>query len=117
MTPDEIKRLFPNASESTIAANTVGAQEQSALAKPTAGDEPVAAAQAQARDTARYVVRVISHRARLLDEDNLCPKYHVDSCRYAGLLPSDAPGQTEIRTSQVQVSKRDEMTIIEIERL
>lgn len=51
----------------------------------------------------RVLVRVTSFRHRLLDEDNLCEKFHVDLCRYAGILPSDAPGQTKIEVSQEKI--------------
>ncbi len=66
--------------------------------------------------TGRVLIRVTSFRVRLLDEDNLCEKFHVDCCRYAGLLSSDAPGQTKIETGQVKVRRKDqEHVLIEIE--
>jgi len=64
-----------------------------------------------------FLVRVTSYRRRLLDEDNLCEKFHVDLCRYAGIIPSDAPGQTKIEVSQKKVgSKEAEFVRIEIYR-
>lgn len=63
----------------------------------------------------RVLVRVTAFRVRLLDEDNLCEKYHVDCCRYAGLLSGDDPSQAKIQTSQVKVKrKQDERVLIEI---
>lgn len=63
----------------------------------------------------RFLVHVTSYRKRLLDQDNLCCKYLVDLCRYAGILPSDAPGTAEIKVSQQKVGpKEPERTIIEI---
>lgn len=56
--------------------------------------------QAQVAHSGRFLVRVISHRRNLLDEDNLCEKYHIDGLRYSGLLPSDDPGRTHIEVSQ-----------------
>lgn len=70
--------------------------------------DTVAAAQTQMRDTTKYVVRITSYRTRLLDEDNLAEKYHVDACRYAGLLPSDAPDKTTIQVRQIKVRKEEE---------
>ena len=89
-----------------------------AVAQPTPGDAPVSAPQTQAQDTNKFVVSIVSHRRRLLDVDNLVAKYHVDALRYAGLLPSDAPDQTDIKISQVKVpTKNDEFTYITIERI
>ena len=48
----------------------------------------------------RFLVRVTAVRCRLLDEDNLCEKYHVDLCRYAGILPQDSPGTAKIEVCQ-----------------
>jgi len=60
----------------------------------------VAKKKAQAADSERILVRVVSVRRRLLDEDNLSAKYVVDCCRYAGLLPTDAPGKVKIEIAQ-----------------
>jgi hypothetical protein len=63
----------------------------------------------------RFLVRVKSYRCRLLDEDNMCEKYHVDLCRYAGALPSDAPGTAKIEVTQEKVGpKEQERVEIEI---
>jgi hypothetical protein len=71
--------------------------------------------QVKERDSRRFLVVVTSFRRRLLDEDNLCEKFHVDCCRYAGLLPGDAPGQAKIQVEQQKVKCReDERTEIEI---
>lgn len=58
------------------------------------------AVQVQRPDTGRFLVRLTAVRHRLLDEDNACEKYHVDCCRYAGLLPNDSPRTTQIETRQ-----------------
>jgi hypothetical protein len=74
--------------------------------------------QSQKRDTGTFLVRVTAFRVRLLDEDNLCEKYHVDCCRYAGLLPSDAAGKAKITTSQEKVgSEAEERVEIVIYRI
>jgi hypothetical protein len=73
-------------------------------------------APAETGDSGKHLVRVTSFRVVLLDEDNLCEKYHVDALRYSGLLPSDAPGRCRIITSQEKVAhKADERTEIVIE--
>lgn len=63
----------------------------------------------------RVLVRVTSFRRRLLDEDNLCEKFHVDCCRYAGILLGDAPGQAKIEACQQKVkTSEEEGTLVEI---
>jgi hypothetical protein len=124
MTSAEFRIRFPHASESTIRANCDDYISPKALREaPTpvverdlrlralGTDEP------KKSDTGRFLVRVTSFRRRLLDEDNLCEKYVVDCCRYAGLLPGDAPGTTRIEVRQEKVrSKEEERTEIVIER-
>lgn len=73
------------------------------------------AEQAQERDSSRYTVLVTSYRKRLLDEDNLCEKYHVDGLRYCGILPSDSARRTKIRVFQIQIrGNEEEKTVIHI---
>ena len=79
------------------------------------GDAPVGASKAQEGDTRLFLIRVKSIRKRLLDEDNLSEKYHVDCCRYSGLISSDAPEKTKIEVSQRKAQKgEEEHTEIEI---
>lgn len=61
----------------------------------------------------RFLVRVATRRKRLIDESNLCYKYHEDLCRYAGALPSDAPQVTHSEVSQTKCKKgeSEEITI------
>ena len=75
----------------------------------------LAKGKAEERHPAFYVVRVKSFRVRLIDTDNLVPKWHVDALRYAGVLPDDAPDRARIETCQEKVrSKSEERTEIEI---
>ena len=122
-------RLFPNASRSVLAANVEypelpgkrqeDRQDQDAGLRAELERTPrartVGKAKAQEGHSGRFLVRVTSIRSRLLDEDNLCEKYVVDCCRYAGLLPGDGPGQTKIEARQRKAGKdEDEGTLIEI---
>jgi hypothetical protein len=79
-------------------------QAEAARATPIVERSPEHAlprtAPVKAKNTERILVRVTSVRNRLLDEDNLCEKYVVDCCRYAGLIPSDAPDKTKIEVTQ-----------------
>ena len=95
MTKNEITRRFPNASAAFIAANLDPENSgPAAVVEHDPGDAPLAAETLQRPDRRQFLVRVTSFRRRLLDEDNLCEKYHVDLCRYAGAIPDDAPGET-----------------------
>ena len=77
--------------------------------------EPLAADEVQEGARGRVLVRVTAVRSRLIDEDNLCEKYHVDLCRYAGALASDEPGKTQIKVTQRKAGKGEaEHVVIEI---
>lgn len=75
--------------------------------EPDSGHGAVAAVRVQKGDRRRFFVRVTSFRRNLLDEDNLCEKYHVDLCRYAGALPGDGPTTTTIKVCQEKVGSTD----------
>lgn len=126
MTREELQQRFPNASEQflrantgyTVAAATPHAEAPDPVVERDLRPRSLAARKAKGINPGRFLIRVTSFRRRLLDEDNLCEKYVVDCCRYAQLLPGDAPGTTRIETRQEKVrSKEHERTEIEIERL
>jgi hypothetical protein len=76
---------------------------------------PLGSETIQGEPSQKFLVRITSIRKRLLDEDNLCEKYHVDLCRYAGVLPTDSPSQVKIEVCQKKAGKKDvEETIIEV---
>jgi hypothetical protein len=125
----EFLTLFPNATESVIAANIGGAElsgERPAdkegapdAVRPELEQRPPTRTprpkRTKVEDSKRFLVRVTSVRKCLIDEDNLCEKYVVDCCRYAGLLPGDGPGTTKIDTAQRKAGKGEaERTIVEI---
>lgn len=124
MNQDELKFRFRNASHSFIDANSTttitqhrGSGKVDKLER-SVGHGTMGAVQVQAGIRRRFLVHVKSYRRRLLDQDNLCCKYLVDLCRYAGVLPSDAPGTAEIKVSQEKVgSKEREFVRIEIYEL
>ncbi len=63
----------------------------------------------------RVVVRVTSFRRKLLDEDNLCAKFHIDGLRRACVIFDDNPEDTKIEICQEKVkTKEQEGTKIEI---
>ena len=79
------------------------------------GNGPLAKGEAEKGNPERVLVRVTSVRKRLIDEDNLAEKYHVDCCRYAGLIHGDEPSKTKIEVCQRKAAKGEaEHTIIAI---
>ena len=122
MNPHTIRRLFPNASKSIIAANAQDygkphAEDTLPLAvvESSPRNAPLEAKEVQRRADGRFLVRVTSVRKRLADEDGLCEKYVLDCCRYAGLIPDDSPELCKVETCQRKAEKGEaEHTIIEI---
>jgi hypothetical protein len=116
----EFRRRFPQASEDTFRKNVSTGnnppQNEAPQLERHPGDESVAAPQVQKTPTGRVLVRIESRRINLLDEDNLCEKFLVDCCRYAGLIPGDAPHQAHIEARQIQVAtKEEEETVLSVE--
>jgi hypothetical protein len=103
---ESILKAFPDASESFIRANLgVVNTVQPTVVESSVGDRALEKKKTKKRDIGRFLVRVESVRKRLLDEDNLCEKYHVDLCRYAGIIPDDAPGRCQIEVRQRKAEK------------
>lgn len=115
MNEDQLKLLFPNSSRSFLRANSdVGDSRKVAKLEPNPRHGASGKAQVQKRTSEKFLVRVTSFRKHLLDYDNLCEKYHVDCCRYAGIVPSDDPKTTQIEVYQVKVPKGKEYTRVEV---
>lgn len=67
-------------------------------------------------DPVRVQLSIVSFRRRLIDPDNLCPKYFIDCLRYAGIIPNDREEDITLQVSQVKVkTKAEERTELEIE--
>lgn len=62
----------------------------------------------KAINAGRILVRVTSYRFRLLDPDNLCPKYFIDCLRYAEIIPNDREEDISLEVRQVKVNRRGE---------
>lgn len=86
----------------------------SAKPKPIVRDEPVAEAAREIRHSGQIHVRITSFRSRLLDPDNLCPKYFIDCLRYSGLIPDDRAQDIALEVRQEKVKRTEERTEIEI---
>jgi len=116
VTRQQITERYPNASESFIRAN-LSPDNSRATPKLESNSrhEPLAEEKAEGRNRQRVLVRVTSIRSRLLDEDNLCEKYHVDLLRYAGVISGDSAAEVKIETGQRKVQKGEvERIVIEV---
>lgn len=79
--------------------------------------EPLGSDEGKGPGENRTIVRILSLRTSLLDEDNLAGgcKYITDALRYSGVLRGDDPLQTALRWEQEKVPhKAQEETVIEI---
>ena len=114
MNPDDIRRLFPNASRSVLAANA-----EVSHAEPERDEAPALGRAAQGKEESlpRVTVRFIGYRVRPLDPDNFAGscKDLLDGLRHASLLAGDEPWRINYETSQVRVAHyAQEKTEIEI---
>ena len=110
MTSDELRRLLAKNPSLSVGDSRPVAKLESNL-----GYAPLGAEKIQGRAGGKFLIRVESVRSRLLDQDNLCEKYHVDLCRYAGVVPYDSPEQTKITVSQRKAEKGEsEKVIVEV---
>ena len=108
MTPDELAKILAKPGYSIAGGKAPGPVVERDLR-----DGPLAKGEGEEGHSGRFHVHVVSYRRRLLDEDNLAEKWHVDALRYSGCLPSDAPGKAKITVSQEKVKrKEDERTEI-----
>lgn len=90
-------------------------QTSCAQPEPPVQDDALGPDQGEAPHPARIAIRITSYRQELIDPDNFCPKYFIDSLRYAGIIPDDRPEDISIEQIQKKVALRsDERTEIEI---
>lgn len=114
MNPRELLRLFPNASQGVIAANSESTGSDSKL-EPTPGGGTLEEDKAQARPASRIHVRIVSVRKRLCDPDNLSPKWLLDCLRYCGAIRDDTPEAITLETTQRKAAKgEEEHTLIQL---
>jgi hypothetical protein len=127
MNPHQLKRLFPNASQSTIAANSkdygTGAPDDPSStkiphSKPTEPKKPLGAEhEGKTSSAGRPLVRFTLSRVRLLDADAKwgSVKDVLDGLQYAGLIRGDREDQIDLEVRQQKVSSyKKESTEVEI---
>lgn len=85
---------------------------QSPVIESPIRNESVAAKKGKTINPASIHVSVVSFRKRLLDPDNLCPKYFIDCLRYAEIIKNDTAKDIALTVSQVKSdNERTEITI------
>lgn len=105
-------RLLNAALSASVPAHGSG---QGAVLKRPVRHDPLAKVKTEKGNPSLVLVRVTSYRRRLLDEDNLIPKWHIDFLRQAGVLADDSPAHCHIETRQVKVNSKDkEHTVLEV---
>jgi len=120
MTRAEILALFPNASASLLNLaddnnHTLHPRTNPEPQRPDRQSELALPREAEKEGTARIHLRIVSVRKRLLDPDNLVPKWTIDALRYCGIIPGDEPEKITLETLQRKAAKgEEEHTIVEI---
>lgn len=111
MEANDIKRLFPHASASLIAANT----GKDAVVERPPSNAALGASKGKEADSGRVHIRFVSVRKRLLDPDNISEKWTLDALRFAGIIRGDEPEKITLETTQRKAAKgEEEHTQIEI---
>lgn len=114
MKRDQLLAIFPNATESVIAANS-----EVSNAKPERDQAPALGGAVQGKEESipRVTVRFTGYRVRPLDPDNFAGsvKDLLDGLRHAAVIPGDEPWRIKLETEQVRVAHyAQEKTEIEV---
>lgn len=114
MTREEILKLWPNATESTIQRNLdAGSVASNAIVEQSSQANPAAADAGEVAYQGRCLVGITSFRRRLCDERNLYDKHFVDALTEAGAFVDDSPKYVQVIVGQVQVEHaHEERTVI-----
>lgn len=122
MNPHAIRRLFPNASAATLAANAQDygdnhTESEIPNAEPQRHQAPALgeAATRAAQGMERACVRFVGRRVKPLDPDNFAAsvKDLLDGLRHAGVIAGDEPWRIKLECEQEKVAHySEEETII-----
>jgi len=114
MTREEILKLWPNATESTIRRNLgVDCVAHDPIGEPSRPTFTLAADAGEVAYQSRCLVRLTSYRLRLCDERNLFDKHFVDALKEAGAFVDDSPKYVQVEVDQVKVEHaHEERTVI-----
>jgi hypothetical protein len=107
-----IKRLVPNASASLMQANLqdygqahTDNPRTTAEPKCPIGNESLAQGKGEKAVSGRVHFCIISVRKRLIDPDNLVPKFYIDACRRLRLVAGDEHDKITLETAQRKAAK------------
>ncbi len=110
---DLIAELAPEPTNTSAACGTQGAEPERAV-RHDVDDSP----QGEDRHSEVCFIRITSRRIRLIDPDNLVPKYFIDALRYAGAIHDDSASRIRLQVQQEKPQKgQPEETIIELWKL
>ena len=118
MNPDDLKRLFPNASADTLARNR--GQLPNDKFKHNKASTLGSANEGKTQSIQRVRVRFVGYRVRPLDPDNFAGsvKDCLDFLRHAHLIDGDEPWRITLETEQVKVKTfKEEKLLIKIDRI
>lgn len=76
--------------------------------KRSACDESLAAGKGKKEVSGRVHFRFVSVRKRLIDPDNLIPKFYIDACRRLRLVAGDEHDKITLETAQRKAAKGEE---------
>ncbi len=111
----DLKYWLPHASKSFLAANSDSLPSDTEP-KQAFCDESLATNPGKTGNPGRCHISIVSYRRRLLDPDNLCPKYAIDALRYAKIIPDDTEKDITYTITQKKVEKKNqEKTLIIID--
>ena len=110
-----IARKFP-ISDATRRRNQAGGQAPGPVPQQAVRHDALGPKQRKKADPKRCKVCIVSYRKRLIDPDNLCPKYFIDALRYCGVIQDDTAKHIAVEISQEKVGRnfdvRTEITVI-----
>ena len=115
MNPSDLEKLARKLpiSEATRRRNQTGGVPSGPKPQQAIRHEPLGSKQVKVEHPKRCKISVVSYRKKLLDPDNLCPKFFIDSLRYEGLIADDTAAHVviEVRQEKVKDDPRTEITI------
>lgn len=120
ISPSDLKRLFKNASRTTIKLNQAGGEASAAVAQHRSRPSSHADSAPKASHPRKRLVRITCFRSRhLQDPDNTIFKWHIDALRRSGLLDDDTAQAIRLQVEpEVKVDTVEEERVeIEIQRL
>jgi hypothetical protein len=111
----QLRRLFPNASRSTIAANADHTGQDAESEQDHRESELALSRKPETKGAERVHLRIVSVRKRLCDPDNLVPKWTIDCLRYCRIIRGDEPDKITLETTQRKTAKGEaEHTLVQI---